>query len=187
MKISRFILIIISSFLASCSNVNIQNNDNLLINKTLAELLNKKEVFFSRANVNGEIVIINNSLTIDPENKRLTNKRTKKNECEFSKNQKASFNQNNSKTISLRSVLEKSASYRFKTKEENKPSVFVENMISGKVKSYVFISKPGYSANDTAIVIVSYTWSIHGALAKFIYKKKNDSWGLECSEYIIHI
>jgi len=164
--------------------MNIQNSDNLLINKTLVELLNKKDVFYNRAKGNGQIVIINKSLIIDPENKRLTNKRPIKKVCRFTENQKASFKLNNKKSINLKSVVKESNLYRFIKKDES--NSIGSNILSGEVKSYISISKPGYSVDKTAIVIVSYTWSIHGALAKFIYSKTQDSWELKCSEYIIH-
>ena len=145
-----------------------------------------QDVFFDKGKGKGEIVIVNESLTIKFSSDKTPVERRRKPNCEFSEIQKSALELNNEKSISLKTILKQSDAYRFKTEEENDPNVYVQNVMSGDVKSYVSISKPGYSEN-TAVVIVSFTWSTHGALAKFIYKMSNDSWELECFERDISV
>ena len=177
-----------SFLLISCSNINTSEIDNLLINKTLDELIKNEKVFYSGFKGEGEIVIYDNSLKIKPEYKIFENKRHKKEQCILSKELIESVSKNNKRTLPLKGVLKQSNFYRFQTKEENDRRNVVKNIFSGQVKSYISISKPGYSENgEISVILISYTYSMHASFARFIYTKKSNIWELECSEFVVHI
>ena len=56
------------------------------------------------------------------------------------------------------------------------------------VKTLVTLTKPGYSADgNSALVNLSFVWSIHGAEARYLLRREGSNWKVTCSQLIFYV
>ena len=85
---------------------------------------------------------------------------------------------------SVAHLMPQSSDWRVATKaQEDKYSDISNDKIDGRhVKSVVSVSAPGISSNrEEAVVIVSFSWGMHGGLGRYHLQKHGDKWRINCS------
>lgn len=111
--------------------------------------------------------------------------------CAVSADLRAQFAIINFKKKPAASLIVHSPKWRLlksETEEKNSRDLVYDRTPSGqKIRTVVTLSYPAYSSTgDTAFVLLSFAWSRHGALAKYLLKNSNSKWGVQCSELIFY-
>lgn len=98
----------------------------------------------------------------------------------------AQFASRNLKKVPSASLVVHSSKWRLlKSKAELESEGFgFDRTPSGqKIRTVVTLSHPALSSTgDTAFVLLSFAWSKHGALAKYLLKNSQGKWNIQCSE-----
>jgi hypothetical protein len=75
------------------------------------------------------------------------------------------------------------------TAQEDKYNAISDEKIDGRhVKSVVSVSAPGVSSDrEEAVVIVSFSWGMHGGLGRYHLHKHGKDWRIKCSQLDFYV
>jgi hypothetical protein len=56
------------------------------------------------------------------------------------------------------------------------------------IRTVVQLSKPAYSeSGDSAVVVLSFRWSIHSATARYVLESSGNDWRVQCSDLFFYV
>jgi len=93
-------------------------------------------------------------------------------------------------THSVAHLMPQRNDWRVATKaQEEKYSNISKDKIDGRhVKSVVSVSAPGVSSDrEEAVVVVSFSWGMHGGLGRYHLEKQGRDWRIKCSQFNFYV
>ena len=89
-------------------------------------------------------------------------------------------------------LLVKSKKWRLVRPDDMKgdpPRLWQDETGAGEpVRTVVRLSMPAYSERgDSAVVILSFSWSIHSAIARYVLKSSDSDWRVQCSDLFFYV
>jgi len=89
-------------------------------------------------------------------------------------------------------LLIRSKSWRLVQPDDMKgdpPILWQDETSAGEpVRTVVQLSMPAYSERgDSAVVMLSFRWSIHGAIARYVLESSGDDWRVQCSDLFFYV
>ena len=163
--------------------------DTVVLTSVLADFANRTDTMSGPAE--GVLLIQSETSVWTPEKIGYYSLRSRTKNCRVSSELFDSLASKNSASISTTTLITPTKRWRVLSKGEEESilsSRYLDRTVRGeRVKTVVELSNPAYSpSGSNALVLLSFRWSIHGALAKYQLQKTGSVWKVQCSELVFY-